>query len=408
MKVLQVNKFFYLKGGSESYLFSLIDGLKDNGLDVAEFAMADPRNATSDWSRYFTSNIDYNTTNIIKKIQYAIKILYSVEARENIARLLDAFNPDIVHLHIFQHQLSPSILPEIKKRNIPVVYTAHDLKSVCPNYQMLCNGHICEKCKGHAYYNCLIHKCTKNSYLKSSINTIEMYFHLWRKYYDLIDLIITPSNFHREKLIEFRFPENKVIHIPNFVDQSTFTPAYHSEGYFIYLGRLAKEKGILTLLQAMEKVRKGKLIVIGTGPLESQIRQQISSPGLHNVEMVGFQQGTALTRYIKDAMFSVLPSEVYENGSISLLENFACGNPVIGANIGGIPEHITDGIDGLIFQSKNHDDLAEKINILLSDPKRLETMGHSARQKVETLYGKKQHIQKMIATYEQLIHKGSA
>lgn len=405
MKILQVNKFFYVKGGSEAYLFSLIDGLKNSGMDVAEFAMTDPKNIDSDWAQYFTSTIDYSTTSIIEKIRFSGKILYSFEAKDNISRLLDTFKPDIVHLHLFQHQLSPSILPEIKKKNIPIIYTAHDLKSVCPNYKMLSHGNICEKCKGHKYFNCLVNKCVKNSYLKSSINMVEMYFHLWKKYYDLIDLIIAPSNFYREKLIEFRFPERKVIHVPNCVDENKFTPNYNHGGYFIYLGRLSEEKGIMTLLKAMEKVREGKLIIIGTGPLSVEIQEKISLSGLNNIEMVGQQSGSALTQYLKNAMFSVLPSEWYENGSISLLENFACGKPVIGANIGGIPEHIDDKVDGVIFKPKDHDDLAEKINLLLSEPKQLETMGRSARQKVEKLYGKNQHIRTMIGIYDRLIHQ---
>ena len=405
MKVLQVNKFFYLKGGSEAYLFSLIDGLKNSGLDVAEFAMIDPNNNGSDWAPYFVSEIDYNTTSYLEKIQFAGKILYSSEARKNISKLLDTFKPDIVHLHIFQHQISPSILPEINKRGIPIVYTAHDLKSVCPNYKMLSHGHICEKCKGHKYFNCLVNQCVKNSYLKSSINMVEMYFHLWRKYYDLIDLIITPSNFYREKLIEFRFPETKVNHIPNFVDESNFTPNFSHEGYFIYLGRLSEEKGIMTLLKAMEKVKKGRLLIIGTGPLDLEIQKRIDQAGLKNIEMIGHQKGAALKQYLKNAMFSIIPSEWYENGPISLLENFACGKPVIGANIGGIPEHIDNGVDGVIFKPKDHDDLAEKINLLLSEPKRLEIMGRAARKKTEKIYSKKLHVQKIISLYDRLIHR---
>lgn len=404
MKILQVNKFFYLKGGSEAYLFSLIDGLKKSGRNVAEFAMHDPKNHQSDWSDFFTSPVDYDTTNLWKKIQFAGRIIYSVEARNKIGRLLDKFRPDIVHLHIFQHQLSPSIIPEIKKRNIPIVYTAHDLKSVCPNYKMLSHDRVCEKCKGQKYYNCLINKCVKNASLKSLINVIEMYFHLWSSYYELIDIIITPSNFYRKKLIEFRFSEKKVIHIPNFVDKNLFSPSYTHDGYFIYLGRLSEEKGILTLLDAMKLVPNGKLVIIGTGPLEDKIRSKISSSGLSNIELVGFQSGEPLKRYIANAMFSIMPSEWYENGPISLLENFACGKPVIGADIGGIPEHISHGRDGLIFKSKDHVDLADKINALLSENYNLVSMGKNARKKVEKVYNKSQHIDKMVRVYEQLVH----
>ncbi len=403
MKILQVNKFFYLKGGSEAYLFPLIDGLKKTGHHVAEFAMHDPKNQQSDWSDFFTSPVNYDTTNLWQKVKFAGKIIYSVEARNNIGRLLDKFRPDIVHLHIFQHQLSPSILPEIKKRNIPIVYTAHDLKSVCPNYKMLSHDRVCEKCKGHKYYNCLINKCVKNSSLKSLINVIEMYFQLWRKYYELIDLIITPSDFYRKKLIEFRFSEKKVIHIPNFVDEHLFSPSYTHDGYFIYLGRLSEEKGILTLIDAMKGVTRGKLIIIGTGPIEGQIISKLASLGLKNIELVGFQTGDALNNYISNAMFSIMPSEWYENGPISLLESFACGKPVIGSDMGGIPEHITHGKDGFIFESKNSKDLANKINILLNDPDLLESMAKAARNKAQELYTKDKHLKTMIRLYGKLI-----
>lgn len=403
MKVLQANKFFYRKGGSEAYLFSLIDGLREYGHDVAEFAMYDPKNYQSDWEGYFTPAIDYDTDFFFEKIQFAGKIIYYRDARKKIACVLDKFKPDIVHLHIFQHQLSPSILPEIKKRTIPIVYTAHDLKSICPNYKMLSYGRVCEKCKGHKYYNCFLNKCVKNSFLKSLVNVVEMYFHLWQKYYDLIDLIITPSNFYRKKLIEFRFPEKKVIHVPNFVDEKLFTPCFEHKGYFIYLGRLSEEKGVMTLLKAMKMVPNGKLIIIGSGPLEAEVRSVVASSRLSNVELVGFQSGKSLRKYISNSMFSIMPSEWYENGPISLLENFACGKPVIGADIGGIPEHISHGKDGLVFKSKDSEDLAEKINTLLDDPGKLKAMAMSARKKVESFYSKENHLKTIIKLYEQLI-----
>lgn len=404
MKILQVNKFFYRKGGSEVYLFSLIDGLKESGHIVAEFAMHDLKNKQSDWEDYFTSAVDYDTSNVFKKSLFAGRIIYSLEARRNIGRLLDRYRPDLVHLHIFQHQLSPSILPEIKKRNIPIVYTAHDLKIACPNYKMFSQGRVCEECRGGQYYNCFTRRCVKNSALKSMVNVFEMYFHHWKKYYDLIDVIITPSEFYRRKFIEFGIPEKKIIHIPNFVDEKKFLPVYTHEGYFIFLGRLSEEKGILTLLQAMKSVPDGKLIIIGTGPLEDKIRDEIASLHLSNVRLAGFQSGESLHRYISNAMFSVIPSEWYENGPLSLLESFAYGKPVIGADIGGIPEHISHGKDGLIFKSNNPADLADTINCLLHEQCDAAAMGRKARRKIEEIFNKKKHLSRMIAVYNRLVH----
>ncbi len=404
MKILHVNKFFYLKGGSEAYLFSLIDELRERGHSVAEFAMKDPLNWPTKWSKYFVHPIDYDTLDLRHKIDSASKIIYSFEAKKKIARLLDVFKPDIVHLHIFQHQLSPSILPEIKRNGIPIVYTAHDLKSVCPNYKMLTRGQVCERCAMHRYYNCLRFKCTKKSYVKSLVNTVEMYFHLVWRYYDLIDLIITPSAFYRKKLVELRFPEKKVVHIPNFVDEVKYIPKYAHDGYFVYLGRLAQEKGILTLLEAMRRVGFAELFIVGAGPLADTIQKTIATSNLANVRMTGFQTGEALRSLVLKSMFSVLPSEWYENGPMSLIESFAYGKPVVGSNIGGIPEHISDGEDGFVFEAGNATDLAEKINAMYEDPEKAIEMGRNARRKVEKYYSKETHVERIMDIYHNLIN----
>ena len=385
------------------YLFALEEELKRMGHSVAQFAMHDPDNKSSPFSKYFVQGIDYDNAGFVDNIKNAFKIIYSMEARRNIARLLDAYRPDVAHLHIFQHQLSPSILPELKKRGVPIIYTAHDLKSVCPNYKMLTHGQICELCRGRDFYHCFFNQCTKESAVKSFVNVIEMYVHKLMGYYELIDLIITPSAFYREKLIQYRFPEEKVVHIPNFVDERKYVPKYKHQGYFAYLGRLSEEKGISTLIDAMRQVKHGKLKVIGTGPLEAHISDSVRSSGLKNVELVGFQSGEPLRELIRNSMFTVLPSEWYENGPMSLIESFAYGKPVIGSNIGGIPEHICDGKDGLLFEPGNAKDLAEKIDSMSNNPDRTIEMGKEARKKAETCYSKNTHMKAILDIYGALV-----
>jgi len=403
MKVLQVNKFLYVKGGSEVYLFSLIERLKKSGHSVAEFAMKDDLNRNSNWAEYFVEDIDYDTKVLREKINHAAKVVYSLEAKRKIAKVLDEFEPELVHLHIFQHQLSSSILPEIKKRKIPIVYTAHDLKSVCPNYKMLTHGKVCERCKGHRYYNCIRSKCTKDSYVKSLVNVVEMYGQLFWKHYDLIDLIITPSDFYRKKLVEFRFSERKVIHIPNCVDVERCVPKFQHEDYCLFLGRLSEEKGIETLVEAMKTVKNGKLIIVGTGPLEKELSRKIESENIRGVKLVGFKTDDDLKALIQNAMCTILPSAWYENGPMSLLESFAYGKPVIGSNIGGIPEHIEDGIDGFLFECGNADDLADRISKMFADPDKAIEMGKNARKKVENLYSIETHMERLLRVYDRLV-----
>ncbi|MGV8984100.1 glycosyltransferase family 4 protein, partial [Clostridium sp.] len=321
---------------------------------------------------------------------------------KNISMLIEDTNPDIAHLHIFQHQLSPSILYPLKKRNIPIVYTVHDLKSVCLNYKMFNSKGICEECKGKKYYKCFTNKCVKDSKIFSLVNVIEGYVHELLKSYEMIDMFITPSNFYREKLIEFGMPKEKVVHIPNFINASDFEPKYEFEDYFIYVGRLSEEKGISTLIKAMRNVSKSKLIIVGTGPLEVELKDYVERNSVDNVEFTGFKSGLELKELIRNSKFMVIPSEWYENGPMSMLECMAYGKAIIGADIAGIPEMLVYE-NGVKFQSGNEVELSEKIMELLDDDSKCISMGKNGRKAVEENYNSNTHLSAIEKIYNKLL-----
>lgn len=356
-----VNKFYYIKGGSETYYFALKRLLEKHGHKVIDFSMVDPRNYESPYSKYFVDNVDYeNACSITNKTRMAINIIYSFEAKKKFESLVLAEKPDIVHLHIFQHQISTSILDVIKKYNIPTVYTAHDLKMVCPNYKMMHHGKICEKCKGGKYYHCAINKCVKNSFIKSCINVVEGYLHKWRHSYSVIDQIITPSLFYYRKFKEFGIDPERMVHIPNFLDtdKPVVSCREDKEKYYLYFGRLSEEKGVFTLLKAFSGLLEN-LYIVGTGPIQEEILQYITNHKLRNIYLLGYMSGQELKDIVGNAKAVILPSEWYENGPYSAIEALQLGIPIIGANIGGIPELI-DG-NGFLFQSGVAESLAIQI-----------------------------------------------
>lgn len=406
MKILMVNKFYYIKGGSETYYFALKQLLESKGHEVIDFSMQDEKNFESPYAEYFVSAVDYNgKMGLSQQIKAAANIIYSVEAKKKLEKLIQKTKPDVAHLHIFQHQLSPSILDVLKKYNIPVVYTAHDLKMLCLNYVMMTNGKVCEKCKGGHYMNCLKQKCVKDSTLKSAINVVEGYLHKWRKSYDVVDKIITPSKFYADKFVEFGVAKERVMHLPNFLGREcpTVNQSEDSLQYFLYFGRLSREKGIMTLIKAVEGTDM-QLSIVGGGPCKEEIESYIAEHRLQNVKLLGFKSGQELIDVVGNARAVVLPSEWYENGPYSAIEALQLGRPIIGSKIGGIPE-LVDG-NGVTF---NHGNVEELRKCLIEFPKpeteEYEKVSAKSKQIFEERYTAESHYEELFKVYEEVLLK---
>lgn len=402
MKILLVNKFHYLKGGSEKYYFELAELLKNNGHTVAFFSMYDEKNIKTEDKEYFVEPIDLNNGSKLK----AFDVIYSKANEKKMEQALEEFKPDIVHLNNFQRQLSASIIKPIKKRNIPIVYTAHDVQAICPAITMMDNDkNICEKCMRGKYTNCIRKKCNKNSTLKSLIGAIEGYYYRYQKIYTKkIDKIITPSEFYKSKLIEDGISENKILSMHNCIDVNQYNIETSDEGYGLYIGRLSKEKGIINLINAFEKTEKGKLYIAGDGPEKEEIQNIIKEQKLdERVKLLGFLNKEQVNEKISKARFIVIPSIWYENCPYSVLETLAIGKPVIGAKIGGIPELVKDNETGLLYNHNNIEELSEKMKILFESKELAEKFGENAKKDAINRFSKEVYYKNIIGIYKNLI-----
>jgi glycosyltransferase involved in cell wall biosynthesis len=405
MKILLANKYYYLKGGAEVSFFETAKLLENKGHKVVFFSMQHPRNYTSEYEKYFVSNVDYEKKGFRYKIAILLKLLYSLEAKKKIEKLIEREKPDIAHLNNIYHQISPSILHSLKKIRIPMIMTLRDYKMVCASYLMLNNRNVCDACKDGRYYNCFIKSCVKKSRAKSLLNTIEMYLdHKILNIYDLVDVFISPSRFLKSKLEEMGF-KKKIVYLPNFVNLEEFQPEYSwQENSIVYFGRLSKEKGLFTLIEAVKGLDV-KLKIIGEGPIRESLEHRAKSKEIKNIEFMGYKSGEDLKNKIRKSMFVVLPSEWYENNPRSIIEGFALGKPAIGARIGGIPELVRDNETGLTFEPGNADDLREKIKELLGNSSLLKKMGENARRFVETELNPEKHYQKLMEIYQRAKEK---
>ncbi len=403
MKILSINKFYWRKGGSESVFFSEKEMLESEGHSVIPFSMHGENNEQTPFSQYFVDEVDYSKAGIKNKLLSALKIIYSFDAKNKIQSLLSEYFPDLAHFHIFQHQISPSVFGPLQKKRIPIILTLHDLKPICPSYLMYVNNHVCEDCKGNKFYNCFKNRCTKGSALGSLVNSIEMYFHYAMGYYQSVDKYIAVSQFHRSKMIEFGFPEEKINYLPNYINAKDFDPYVNDKEYLLYFGRLSVEKGITVLLDAAANLSNIVFYIIGTGPLEDELKNKVQKKGLKNIRLHGFKEGKELRTLLTESTCVVVPSECYENCPMTILEAFAAGKPVIGSDIGGIPELIDENVDGFIFPPGDVDALVEKIQWVWSNRKLAKQMGLRGRKKVEEKFNAKLHYEGLMAIYNSVI-----
>lgn len=424
MKILIVNKFLYPNGGSETYIFKLGEELKKQGHEVQYFGMEHEGRVVGNDAGIYTSGMDFHTGKL-QKLLYPFKIIYSKEAYKKMYALMDEFRPDVVHLNNFNFQLTPSIIyaaRDWEKKNdhkVEIIYTAHDSQLVCPDHlMMLPSGKTCFACKGGCFGNCIKNRCIHGSLIKSILGAIEARYYLGRKTYDLIDVIICPSEFLKSRLETYPLWSGKegapakgssakgsaagrhprIVMMHNFlttappttlVTANTQAAANTTSGatasatnmtvddaasYILYFGRYSEEKGVKTLLSVCRELPDVRFKFAGNGPLRPDVES------LDNVTNLGFLQGEELYNTIKNAKLVIFPSECYENCPFTVMESISYGTPVIGSDIGGVPELLNDGVTGELFEPGNKEDLRKHIESLLSDKDKLERYSANCRE----------------------------
>jgi len=367
-KLLLVNKFYHDKGpagGVGRYLVQEEEDLRTAGWDVIPFAMADEHARPSPWDRYFVRARDYSRARYgAGAAGDALSLIWNREAARNLDALLRETRPDVAHLHNIYHHLSPSLLPVLRRHGVPVVMTLHDLRLLCPAIHMLRDGEVCERCKGGNLHQAVLGKCVKDSRAASLLAAVETAHQRGRGLYENgVQKFICPSDFYRRKFIEWGYPADKLMHLPNFVDLDFWhpaaIPAAAGQDSYIYFGRISREKGLRFVLEAQKLWEDGyragtivepplKLLVAGSGPCEGNLKAKAAQLNLETIKILGPLGIEDLRRYLGRSRFSVLPSIWYENGPMAALESLAVGIPLVGSAIGGIPEMITDGVTGFV------------------------------------------------------------
>ena len=375
MKILMAHGTWYQTGGDWTYLKTIEELYSKRGVQIVPFSMSDDRNAPSDFSEYFVSNISYhdahNKATVTDVKNVVTRAIYSTEAANNLSMLINDHHIDLAQLNSIHNIQTLSILPVLKAKGIPIVWRVLDYKILCPNRTFLSNGKICTKCLSGNYFWSTIKACKKKSVPASLISTLDAYFNKHKKYYDLVDIFLLQSEFSRQLFLKAGFPESKLKIVANPYERTAEVTDIRKDhvvdDYILYFGRLSSEKGIHTLLEAMRYFGDLVLYVVGDGPQLSSLKEIAAKISPGKIKFMGPMWGSCLQDTIRSAKLTVVPSEWYEVSPYVILQSFDQGIPVVGSRIGGIPDLVVDGYNGKLFESGNPLALAKAITDVLSD-----------------------------------------
>ncbi|MFH1233458.1 MAG: glycosyltransferase family 4 protein [Patescibacteria group bacterium] len=417
MKILMINKFYYLRGGSERCVFELSKLLENNGHQVIPFSTLDKKNVKSKFDQYFIKKINLEKFNLIN----ILKIFYNWDAVKKLEQLIKDEKPDIAHLHNIAHHLSPAIIKVLKKHNIPVIQTLHDYKLICPNYKLFSKNEICFKCQNGKYYNCFLRKCVKNSLMKSFLAMMEAYLNnKILKLYDKIDLFIAPSRFMKDICVKFGLQESKIKIIYNFIDvdaqankwvgdHKNLADKKEESKYILYFGRLSQEKGVADLIKAYAKIHQimgHQLVIAGDGEERKNLEQLAQNLNISSkVKFVNHQHSDELLNLISNSTFVVVPSIWQENAPYSVIEAMVLAKTVICSKIGGLSELIEDKKNGFLYPPGDVDKLADIMEKMLMPihEQLLQKIGQLSRKKIIIKNNKESYYRLLITIYEQTI-----
>jgi glycosyltransferase involved in cell wall biosynthesis len=404
MKILIVNTRHYLGGGDSTYAFNLAELLRKNGHEVNFFAMQDERNIPDSNADLFVSHIDFRKLNKTKNPLTGLKVIsrsiYSFEARSKFSKLLDRLQPEIIHLQNIHAHITPSIIFEARKRNIPVVWTLHDYKLLCPNSHFLIDetNQICEECTKKGYFCAIKNKCKKGSLLASVMAALEAEIHKLQEIRYLVDAYLCPSSFMESKLIENHFPPDKVFHLPLFINSENVNEIGIDKGYFLFLGKLEPLKGVDLIIDAAKQLPEIKFKLAGN--IDERNKLDLLNRLPANCDYLGLLQGEELQRIKMNAKALIFPSIWYENQPFSILEMFALGKPVIATNIGGMRELVGENERGWLIELGDVTRLVSTIEEVVNNDELYQEKARNAYKYVLAEHTEERHYDRLLKIYQ--------
>lgn len=390
MKILIAHNHYgdHATGGEAMVFNAEAELLENNGFNIR---------------KYEKTNSDIENMNIFSKLNKVKNIHWSEGTIVEAGKIMDEFQPDILHVHNYKFAITPSIFQAAKDRGIKTVLTLHNFRLMvpCGNF-MTKEGNICELCLTGSPKNILIKRCAQGSALKSYLQ-----YRLFTKtkyklnqLADLVDKYVVLTEFSREKLIQAGVNKEKIFIKPNFISPLNSATVIDKVERAVFIGRLSFEKGILQLLDSWKNINY-PLVIIGTGPLEEEALNKAKKNS--NITLLGNMHNDDVREFLKNSAFMVFPSTLYEGLGMTILEAMSLSVPVIASNLGTRPEVIDDKKTGVLYDVDNQHDFIEKVELLIKDKAYREELGNNAKLKYSSEYTPTINLTLMKRLYSDLL-----
>ncbi len=400
LRILNVNQNYHVLGGMDVAMFQLEALMTEHGHHVIPFAAADPANRPTEYARYFPPAPP--TTNTATAD--LLRTLYSPAARRAIGRVLDEQRIEIVHLHSYFKRLTPAILPEIRRRGIPIVQTMHEYRAVCPISLMYRDGHVCTDCHDRRYGQAVRHRCAAGSLSRSLWNVAEMRLSNALGHKRDIARYLSVSDYQRDQLIAMGMPADRIetiyhpVELPPLPSPSTMSA---SPDHVLFASRIEPHKGIFWLIDVARRLPDVRFAIAGDGSARAEAMARAAD--LANVSWLGTLDAAGLAAARAQAVCAVVPSLYPEPFGLTSIEALAQGIPAIVAASGGLAETVRDGVDGFHVPPGDHDVLADRIVRLASAPDLARRMGMAGREHVAREFSAERHYQRTMAVYDRVL-----
>ncbi|WP_040207146.1 glycosyltransferase family 4 protein [Neobacillus jeddahensis] len=383
--ILIVHNYYQIPGGEDTVVVNEKSLLIENGHNVY---------------LYTRHNDEIKVKNTLRKILLPFETVFSIKTYRDIKRIIKEKRIDVVHIHNTLPLISPSVYYAAKKCKVRVIQTVHNFRLVCPAATLTRNGSICEDCINNGLGNAIKNKCYRNSLLQTLVSTFNLWIHRNLKTYQKVDGYITLTDFNKQKLSTV-IPKEKIFIKPNTIGNFNTTNKRITEDYFLFLGRIDELKGINVLMEAWKDIKESKLVIVGKGPLENDIKKFIEENNIKNIDLIGFKSKEEVMKIINYAKAIIVPSQWYEGFPMTIVESFSLGVPVIGGDIGNLSSIIEHEKNGLLFKYNDYLDLRRKINTLLNNNSLIKVLSKGAKETFEQKYNSKLNYKQLVGIYNE-------